>query len=591
MEHVLVSFLTILLCGLGAQWAAWRFNIPGIALFLVTGFLAGPLMGWVEPGFLRNDLLYATVSTFVAVILFEGSLQLKWRELWDSGAAIWHLVFMGGLITMVLGALGAVVILGLEPRLAVLLGAILIVTGPTVVLPLLKQIRPAGKLTAILKWEGIAIDPLGALAAVLIYEIILSEGPRQVLGIFTVGILKTLFWGSFIGLAAAGLIVLAFRKYLVPENLRNPFVLTVVVAAFIVSALLENEPTGFLSVTVMGIALANQKFIPIRGVMVFKETIKSLILPALFIILAARIPLSDLPLIDGRALIFLLFLIFVVRPAAVFLSSRSSGLSWKEKLFLSFMAPRGIVAAAVASLFSDRLVQAGMHGAGELVILVFFIVSSTVIFYAVASPLLAHVLRLSRPRSSGVLIFGANRFSIALSQSLKEQGADVIVIDRNDEQIGAARSAGLEAVKEDIFSEDVFEIVEERGLGRFLALTQNPEANSLAIAHFRHLMDPGETYQLTPPRNSKLRSGHHLVGRFLFDEQIDFYSLQELMEKNTIAKCVESGQARQPEASLILFSNDGKGKVVFCTTEHREGRFSGRDVFGLVDVRQVKEAS
>ncbi|MBF0122710.1 MAG: cation:proton antiporter [Candidatus Omnitrophica bacterium] len=578
-----------MLCGLGAQWISWRFNIPGIALFLIIGFVAGPLMGWVEPGFLRNDLLYATVSTFVAVILFEGSLQLKWRELWDSGSAIWHLVFMGGLITMVLGALGAGLILGLEPRLAVLLGAILIVTGPTVVLPLLKQIRPAGKLTAILKWEGIAIDPLGALVAVLIYEIILSEGPRQIFGIFTIGILKTLLLGSFIGLAAAGIILLAFRKYLVPENLRHPFVLTVVVAAFIVSALLENEPTGFLSVTVMGIALANQRLIPIRGVLVFKEMLKSLILPALFIILAARLPLSDLPLINGRVFIFLLFLILIVRPLAVFLSSRSSGLHWKEKLFLSFIAPRGIVAAAVASLFSDRLVQAGMKGAGELVILVFFVVSSTVIFYAIVSPLLAHFLKLSRPRSSGILVFGANKFSIALSLALKEQGSDVLIVDRNEEQIAAAESAGLEVIKEDIFSEEVFEVVEERGLGRFLALTQNPEANSLAISHFRHLTEPGELYQLTPPRKSKLRAGHHLVGRLLFDEEMDFYVLQDLTEKGAIAKLIGADQGHKPEACPILFSSDGKGKVAFFTTEHHEGSFSGRDVFGFRDAREVKQ--
>lgn len=581
MEHVLVSFITILLCGLGAQWVAWRLNIPGIALFLVTGFFVGPVMGWVGPEFLHNDLLYATVSTFVAVILFEGSLQLKWRELRDSGAVIAHLVFMGGLITMVAGAFGAGLILGLEPRLAVLLGAILIVTGPTVVLPLLKQIRPSGKLTAILKWEGIAIDPLGALVAVLIYEIILSEGPRQVFGIFTFGILKTLLLGSFVGLVFAGITILAFRKHVFPENLRNPFILTVVVTAFIVSALIENEPAGFLSVTIMGIVLANQTFIPIRSVIVFKEMLKSLILPALFIILAARLPLGDLPLIDGRAFIFLLFLILFVRPMAVFLASRASGLHWQEKLFLSFMAPRGIVAAAVASLFSDRLVQAGMKSAGDLVILVFFIVSSTVIFYAVAAPLLANSLKLSRSRSSGILIFGANKFSIALARVLKAQGLDVLMVDRNDEQIETARASGLEVIKEDIFSEEVFTIVEEHGLGRFLALTQNPEANSLAIEHFRHLMEPGELYQLTPPEKSKLRTGHHLVGRFLFDEKMDFYSLQNEVEQNVITMLQRNDQGPLSERYPVLFSRDGKGKIVFCTTEDDEDDFSGKDIFAF----------
>ncbi|MFH0754774.1 MAG: cation:proton antiporter [Candidatus Omnitrophota bacterium] len=355
MVQVLISFLTIMLCGMGAQWLSWRFNIPGIALFLLTGFLAGPVMGWVEPGFLRNDLLYATVSTFVAVILFEGSLQLKWQELRESGTVIVHLVLMGGLVTMILSAFGASVILGLEPRMAVLLGAIFIVTGPTVVLPLLRQIRPSGRLGSILKWEGIAIDPLGALIAVLIYEVILSEGTRHIFGIFTVGILKTLFLGVFIGLVGSVIIVFAFKKYIIPEHLRNPFVLTTVIAAFITAALLGNEPTGFLAVTVMGIILANQSLIPIRGVMVFKETLKSLILPTLFIILAARLPIEDLPLIDMRVFIFLLFIILIVRPAAIYISTRFADLTWQERLFLSFMAPRGIVVdAAGKRIFGFR---------------------------------------------------------------------------------------------------------------------------------------------------------------------------------------------------------------------------------------------
>lgn len=579
MDHVLVSFMTILLCGVGTQWLSWRLRIPGIALFLACGFIVGPIMGWVGPGFLRNDLLYATVTTFVAIILFEGSLQLKWRELKESGTAIGHLVFMGGLVTMILGALGGLLILGIEPRLAFLFGAILIVTGPTVVLPLLRQIRPTGQLGSILKWEGIAIDPIGALIAVLVYEVILSEGPKQIFGIFTVGILKTLLLGAFIGLVAAGLLVLAFRKYLVPEHLKNLFVLTAVVAAFIAATLFENEPAGFLSVTVMGIALANQRMIPICGMIVFKENLKSLILPTLFIVLAARLPLTDLPLIDGRAFAFLLFLIFIIRPLAVFISTRSTGLSWKEKLFLSFMAPRGIVAAAVVSLFSERLLAVGVTGAAPLVIQVFFIVSTTVIFYAIAAPMLAHTLKLARPRSSGILVFGASNFAICLALTLKNEGADIVLVDRNADKVKSAAEAGLEAVNEDIFSEGIQELVEEKGLDRFLALTPNQEANSLAIEHFRHLMNPGEMYQLTPPQKSKLREGHNLVGRFLFDGKMDFYHLEEASEHRKISK-IET--KTEESAQDILFSSNGNGRIVFNTVDHRESSGTGKVLYGLV---------
>lgn len=579
MDHVLVSFLTILICGIGTQWLSWRLKMPGIALFLACGFVVGPVMGWVEPGFLRNDLLYATVSIFVAIILFEGSLQLKWRELKESGTAIAHLVFMGGLITMVLGAVGGILALGLEPRLAFLLGAILTVTGPTVVLPLLRQIRPAGSLGAILKWEGIAIDPIGALVAVLVYEVILSEGPKQILGIFTVGILKTVLLGIFIGLVGAGLLIFAFKKYFIPEHLKNFFVLTMVVAAFIVATLLENEPTGFLSVTIMGIVLANQSWISIRGVVVFKEHLKSLVLPTLFIILAARLPLSDLPLINGRAFIFLLFLILVVRPVAVFIATRSSRFSWQEKVFLSLMAPRGIVAAAVASLFSERLVAAGVIGASSLVIQVFFIVSATVIFYAIVSPILAHVLKLARPRSSGILIFGASNFAVRLALALKGEGADIVLVDRNPEKVKVAEEAGLEVINEDIFSEDVQEVVEEKGFGRFLALTPNQEANSLAIEHFRHFMEPGEMYQLMPPQKSKLCEGHHLVGRLLFDKKMDFYHLEEASGCKEISRI----ETRTEEGVYnILFSSDGNGSIVFNTTDHKEVLGSGKVLYGLV---------
>lgn len=358
--------------------------------------------------------------------------------------------------------------------------------------------------------------------------------------------------------------------------------LAVVASAFIASTLFENEPAGFLSVTVMGIALANQTLVSIRGVVVFKEMLRTLILPALFIILAARLPMSDLPLIDVRAFIFLGFLILVIRPAAVFGSMRSSGLSVREKVFLSSMAPRGIVAAAVASLFSDRLIEAGVPGANAIVVLVFFVVSSTVIFYAAVSPLLAHVLKVSRPRSGGILFFGASDFAIELARALKEEGAEVLLIDRNADRVRAAGQAGLEAVSEDVFSDEVLDQVEERGLGRLLALTPNQEANSLAVEHFRYVMNPGETYQLVPPEKSKLREGHHLVGRFLFEQGMDFNRLEAAFWGKTISRI-------HPEASRAgcspLFWSDGKGGIEFSTTDHEGLPGPGKTLFALVPKR------
>ncbi|MCH6551717.1 MAG: cation:proton antiporter, partial [Planctomycetes bacterium] len=382
-EHLLLALAAVIVLGVGAQWLAWRLRIASILLLLLVGFFAGPVSGEllgspiVDPDALLGDLLLPFVSLAVALILYEGGLTLRFAELGKDAGVVWRLVTLGAGLTGVLCGLAAWAVLGLSPPLAVLLGAVLVVTGPTVIVPLLNQIRPGGRVGAILRWEGIVIDPVGAMLAVLVFEVIVLGDPQGAAGHVVEGLLRTLAVGGGFGIAAGLGLAVILRYFWVPGNLENAVSLMFVVGVYTVAHAVQPE-SGLLAAVVMGVTLANQRLVDVRHIVEFKENLRVLLISSLFILLAARLEINDLLDIGWGGLLFVVILI-VIRPLAVGLSTLGCGLSWKELAFISVMAPRGIVAAAVASVFALRLAEQGHEEASLLVPLTFLTIIGTVL--------------------------------------------------------------------------------------------------------------------------------------------------------------------------------------------------------------------
>ena len=279
-EHILIGLGAIIVLGVIAQWLAWRLQLPAILLLLVFGFLAGPGTGLLRPDELFGDLLFPVVSLSVAIILFEGSLSLKFHELRDGGAVVARLTTIGIAVTWLLASTAAHVAVGLSLPIALLLGAILVVTGPTVIIPLLRQVRPVGRVGSVVKWEGIVNDPIGAILAVLVFEAVVASGAGMP-SILIAGVLKALLLGSLLGLLGAALLVAILRYYAVPDSLQNSVATMLVVVVFLVSNAVQSE-SGLLAVTVMGIALANQRLAAIRHIYEFKENLRVILIAGPF---------------------------------------------------------------------------------------------------------------------------------------------------------------------------------------------------------------------------------------------------------------------------------------------------------------------
>ena len=499
-EHLVIGLAAIIFFGVAAQYVAWRLKLPSILLLLISGFVLGPVSGLLNPDEQFGEFLFPAISFAVAIILFEGGLSLKLRELKTTSGVVRKLISVGLVATFLLSFLLSKFTLGIPWVLALLMGAILTVTGPTVVLPLLMLIRPKGQIGSILKWEGILNDPIGALFAVLVFEAIVSASLGKATTLILSGFAITILAGGVLGLAAGMLVATSLRHHWLPEFLNNAFTLAMVITLYTLSNLIQPE-SGLFSVTIMGIYLGNQRLASIRDIIGFKEDLRVLLLSSLFIVLAARLQFSDLQHIHFGSVLFLLLLVFLVRPLAVWLSSLGSNLSWQEKLFLAAMAPRGIVAAAIISLFAVKLETMGVDQSNVLAPNMFFIIVGTILIYGLAARPLAKTLNLSDDNPQGCVILGSNLLSMALAKALKAEGMVTTIIDARWANIKEARMEGINTLHANVLSEVVQEKINLTGMGRFLALTPNLELNSLACIRFADIFGLKEVYQLGEPED------------------------------------------------------------------------------------------
>lgn len=474
----------IIFLGIVAQWIAWKLKTPAILFLLLTGIILGPVTKIINSEILFGDLLFPMITLSVAIILFEGSLTLKFSQIRGLTTVVRRLITLGALTTLIITSVVTHYVLNLSWLISILFGSITVVTGPTVIVPMLRTIKPTKTISNILKWEGIVIDPLGALLAVLVYELILALNNDSNLLSVSLLIFKHLFVGGTIGFLIAYFFGIALKKHFIPEYLKNVVALALVIFAFSISNYFQHE-SGLLTVTIMGIVLANTKNLDVHDLIDFKESLSVILISLLFIVLASRVNLAQIINLGPGAIIVLLAIQFISRPISIWISTFGSNVSFAERHLLSWIAPRGIVAAAISALFAIKLQSIGYQEAELLVPLTFLVIIFTVTLQSLTSRPLAKLLGVSETEESGVLIIGSNRVSLSIAEELKKNGFTPLIVDATFESIIKARMQGFETYYGEAVSPHADKHLNLVGVGKMLALSSHSALNALCILHYQ----------------------------------------------------------------------------------------------------------
>jgi len=511
--------------GIAAQWVAVRLRVPAIPLLLAAGVLAGPVLGWLDPDALFGDLLDPFVAFAVAFVLFEGGLSLRFEEARKLGWPLLALLLGGLVVTFTSATLLAHALIGLSWATSAVLGAILVVTGPTVIKPMLRHARLRQRPARLLKWEGIVNDPFGALLAVLAFEVALASGevatpdqPHR--SAAAIGLL--ILTAALVGVVAGRLFGGAMDRGAVPEHLKTPAIFAGVMGVYAGAEVLYHE-AGLLAVTAMGVTLANAGSASMEEVKRFKEEFATLLVSMLFLVLSARLELSDLAALTGGALLFVAAVLFLVRPLAVWMSLGFTRLPWREKLLISWVAPRGVVAAAVAAAFQFRLIEAGYDDARLLVPIVFAVILATVVLHGLSMRPIARRLGLASAGEGGLMVIGAASWVIDLSRALHEAGEDLVLVDFNYRNIRQARMQHLEAVRGDVLDIDTLDDLPTEEMSWVLAATDDDHYNSLTSLALTKVVGRENVLQLTPGEGNAAEA--HMSGRMPWGEAATFAGL------------------------------------------------------------------
>ena len=568
----------IIILGIIAQWVAWRLKLPAILPLILIGLIVGPLSTLytqdgsklIEPiwngekGLFPGEGLYYFVSLAISIILFEGGLTLKRSEIRNTGPVITKLITLGSLVTFFVGALAAHFIFDLSWQVSFLFSSLIIVTGPTVITPILRNIPLKKDVSAILKWEGILIDPIGALAAVLVFEFIsVGEGQAYTLTAL-VEFGKILLFGFTFGFTFAHGLAFAIKKNFIPHYLLNVVSLSVVLLVFVESDIFAHE-SGLLAVVVMGMVMGNLNLPNIKELLYFKESLSVLLISILFILLAANINISELELIyNWKTVILFATIVFIIRPLGVFLSSMGSNLKLNEKLFVSWVGPRGIVAAGIASLFGSKLLAKGEPGAEYITPLVFMIVLGTVLLNATTARLFAKLVGVFLNKSEGILIIGASRVSRLIAEYLQKNKRHVVLVDNNETNVSKARKAGLEAFSANIYSDSLGDYIELNDVGYLMALTGNSDINKYAIDKFKG--DFGENGSFRLVDSEEMNDPENNPKEGLFSHTDDFIKLTETARKNPTIREIELKDTEHYEGLIEITKADSEIIPLFLKT-------------------------
>ncbi len=548
----MLALASIIILGILAQWVAWKFKIPAILPLLLIGLLVGPIAAeflsedgakWIEPiwngkkGLFPGESLFYFVSLAISIILFEGGLTLKLKEVKNVSNVISKLISLGSLITFIGAALAVHYIFNLSWQISFLFSGLIIVTGPTVITPILRNIPLKNDISAILKWEGILIDPIGALVSVLVFEFISVEGGGEFTITALIEFAKIVLFGSTFGFTFAHILNFAMNKKWIPHYLLNVFALASVLGVFVLSDSFAHE-SGLLAVVVMGMVLGNSNSPYLKELLYFKESLSILLISILFILLSANINMEELYLIyNWKTLLLFVLVVFIIRPIGVFLSTRNSTLKLNEKLFISWVGPRGIVAAGIASLFGIKLAKEGVAGAEYITPLVFMIVLGTVLLNATTARLFAKMVGVILKKSEGILIVGASDVSRLIAKYLSDNDRHVVLIDSNKANIEKAKAMSIDAINADIYSNSLADDIELNDIGYLMALTGSSDINKYAIKKFKKQFGENGAFRLITPEEMKDMGNNPREG--LFSHADDFGLLTKVAKKYPIIHEIE----------------------------------------------------
>ena len=575
--------------GVLCQWMAWRMRLPAILPLLLVGLLLGPTLHLLDPDEFLGDLLFPIISLGVAIILFEGSLTLRFSDIRNVKGIIRNLTSVGVLVTWAVMSAAAHYIAGLDLQLSLLFGALVSVTGPTVVVPMLRSIEPTARIANILRWEGILVDPIGAVLAVLVFEMIMTghqgESWLEFIKVITLGTV----WGVAGGVTLGQLL----KRHIFPDYLQNYAGLAMLLLVFTTSNALGQE-SGLVAVTVMGLVMANMKDVDVEELLSFKEHLTVVLISMLFILLAARLDFDQFTGIGIPAVAILAVGLFIARPLSVLISSIGTSVSLREGTLLAWIAPRGIVAAAISSLFALRL-EGRVENADLIVPLVFVMIIGTVVIQSLTAGGLARRLGLSSRGEQGVLITSSNKVALVLGEALIANGINVKVVDDRREGLQEARMLGMKTFYGSPLSEHADRFLDLIGFTHLFALSRNPEANAMVCARYRHDFGPATVYTIQPSGADESDSRQAFVrglrASALFGKDASWAKLASLIGQGATVHSTtlsdeydfEAFIASQDKQAVNLFALEGDGSLQVFSSHHELEPVPGWIIVSLVN--------
>ncbi|MCE0504817.1 cation:proton antiporter [Roseivivax sp. GX 12232] len=593
-----MAFALVGALGVGSQWIAWRLRMPAIVLMLVAGLAVGPGLGILDPGRDFGALLQPMVAIAVAIILFEGGLTLNLGGLRDAATGVKRLVVLGAPLGWIASAAALHYVAGLSWATSAVFGGIMIVTGPTVIAPLLRQARLRRRPAALLQWEAIVNDPVGALAAVLAFEVVVVTQSAGSAGHAALDVASGIALAAFLGLSAGWGMARAFARGMVPEYMKVPVLFVLVLGVFGVSDWVLHE-AGLLAVTLMGLVIANVELPSYTELRRFKEQATVMLVSGVFILLAANMDRATLAALDIRALLFVLAVILLARPAAVLLSLAFSDVPWAERLLIALTGPRGVVLVAVAGLFGERLAGIGIEDGAQIAPLAFALVAATVVLHGFTLSPLARLLGLTAAERPGVMIVGGSPWSVALARALKGLDLPVIVVDPNYMRLRGAREAEIETYFGDLLSEDAEHRLDLVRYEHVIAATDNDAYNTLVTTDLGPEFGREKVFQL---KRSRETSARHtlpatLGGRPVAPNETYLEANRRISEgwefrttRLTEEFDLEDWRSRNPEAVLVA-DLDAAGTLRFLGPEESPREQPGTCILVLAPKRaERKEA-
>ena len=534
MENAILLLIAgVAVAGVFAQWLGWRFRLPSILALLCFGLVIGPGFGWVKPSLILGPILDPAIGMAVAIIVFEGGLNLNLRELRSAGSGVMRLVFLALPLNGALGALAGHYVGGLSWPVAILFGSILVVTGPTVIMPLLRQAKLEPRTGAFLKWEGIINDPIGATLTLLILSVLVALRTQN----HDLGSMSGLAGRAMFGVLVAALLGIclpfflryAFRRDLVPEYLKTPILLAGALGVYAIGEAIQAE-TGLVGATLFGVVLANIDVTGLQELRRFKESLTVFLVSGLFILLTADIDPAVIRHISWPIVLTTLAILFVVRPVAIGVATIGARMTWRERLLVGWIGPRGVVAAAVAGLAGEQLAQAGYRDGASVLPMVFCVIAATVVLHGLSLTPLARLLKLASAAPAGMLIVGASPWTIGLAKALRDLGIPFILVDPSFDALHPARQEGLATSRVEILSAVGEHMVDMRDLEYLYAASDDDAYNALVCTRFAGEMGRERVHQPPPAvEHEHLKTSRDWRGKYAPHASLTYVRLNELM--------------------------------------------------------------